>query len=102
MDSAIEFWILAIMVAIGQGGIQALSRSFYAELIPKEKSAEFYSFFSISEKFACIFGPFIFGLVSQFTSSPRNGVFSLLGFFIAGWLILLNVKEPEKQKGRTA
>lgn len=102
MDSAIEFWILAIMVAIGQGGIQALSRSFYAELIPKEKSAEFYSFFSISEKFASIFGPFIFGLVSQFTSSPRNGVFSLLGFFIAGWLILLNVKEPEKQKGRTA
>ena len=102
MDNALEFWILAVMVAIGQGGIQALSRSLYATLIPKEKSAEFYSFFSISEKFATIFGPFIFGLVSQFTSSPRNGVFSLLGFFIAGWLILLTVKEPiEQQKRQT-
>jgi len=98
MDSALEFWILAIMVAVGQGGIQALSRSFYAMLIPKEKSAEFYSFFSISEKFATIFGPFVVGVISQFTSSPRNGVLSLLGFFIAGWLILSTVKEPKEFK----
>jgi UMF1 family MFS transporter len=81
-----------------QGGTQALSRSFFGTLLPKSRSAEFFSFYDVSSKFAGIIGPFVFGLVGQMTGSSRLSVVSLVIFFVGGGLILLTVKEKE---GRT-
>ncbi len=97
MKSATEFYILAILVGTVQGGTQALSRSMYSNLIPQDKSAEFFGFFSMSSRFSTILGPLLFGLVSQFTGNSRNGVFSLAFFFVLGGLLLLKVKERNEK-----
>jgi UMF1 family MFS transporter len=94
MQKAIHFWILAGLVGLVQGGTQALSRSLYAAMIPKKKSAEFFSFFTISGKFAGIIGPALFALVSQFFHNSRYSILSLIFFFIAGGVILIKVPEP--------
>jgi UMF1 family MFS transporter len=94
MQKAIHFWILAGLVGLVQGGTQALSRSLYAAMIPKEKSAEFFSFFNISGKFAGIIGPAMFALVSQFFHNSRYSILSLIFFFIAGGVLLTKVPEP--------
>lgn len=94
MQNAIHFWILAGWVGLVQGGTQALSRSFYAKIIPKDKAAEFFSFFTISGKFAGIAGPAIFALFSQFMHNSRYGILSLVFFFIVGGVLLMKV--PEK------
>lgn len=91
MDSALDFWFLAFLVGTVQGGSQALSRSLYASMVPKKKSAEFFGFLGISSKFAAIAGPFIFGLVGQITGSSRLGIIALIIFFIAGIIILSTV-----------
>jgi len=71
MSNATHFLILGFAVAMVQGGSQALSRSLYGRMVPKSQSAEFFSFFSVSGKFAGMIGPLVFGLVSQlFTSFP--------------------------------
>jgi len=95
MCSPIHFWILAGLVGLVQGGTQALSRSLYASMIPKNRSAEFFSFYNISGKFAGIIGPAVFGLVGQLTQNSRLGILSLLFFFVAGVLLLTKVK-PEQ------
>jgi len=92
MTMALHFWILAGIVGLVQGGTQALSRSLFASMIPKTKSAEFFSFYNISGKFAGIFGPAIFGLVSQLAKSSRAGTLTLLIFFGLGGLLLWRVK----------
>lgn len=91
MSQAWHFWALALLVAVVQGGSQALSRSFFSGLIPKEKSAEFFGFYGISEKFAGILGPLIFALVGQAMGSSRLGILSLLVFFLGGMLLLSRV-----------
>lgn len=97
MDSALDFWLLAFLVGTVQGGSQALSRSLYGSMVPKNKSAEFFGFLGISSKFAAIAGPFIFGLVGQITGSSRYGIIALMVFFIAGIIILSTV---DVEKGR--
>ncbi|UCB45148.1 MAG: MFS transporter [Spirochaetota bacterium] len=87
------FWILSMLVATSQGGIQALSRSFYGKLIPKEESAEFFGFYNIFGKFATIIGPFLMGFVTYITRSSGIGVLSLLVLFIAGGIVLTKTKE---------
>ncbi len=67
----VEFWMLAWMVGLVQGGSQALSRSLYANMVPKSRSAEFFGFFGVSEKFAGIAGPFLFGVVGTLAGSSR-------------------------------
>jgi UMF1 family MFS transporter len=89
------FWILSMLVATSQGGIQALSRSFYGKLIPKEESAEFFGFYNIFGKFATIIGPFLMGFVTYLTKSSSLGVLSLLVLFIAGGVVLTRAKERE-------
>lgn len=91
MQEAIHFWILAGMVGMVQGGTQALSRSLYASMVPKEKSAEFFGFYSISSKLAGLFGPLVFALVAQLFKSSRLGILALLFFFILGGIILSKV-----------
>ncbi|MGA1790520.1 MAG: MFS transporter [bacterium] len=96
-----DFLILAIMVGLVQGGTQALSRSFFARMIPREDSAKFFSFYDVTAKFSGIFGPALFGLVGQMTGSSRYGIFALIIFFLAGGAILITVN-PEKGKRREA
>ncbi len=90
-----QFWALGAGVATVQGGSQALSRSLFGRLMPKSKSAEFYSFFSVFEKFATILGPALFGVVSMIMGESRLSIVSLLIFFITGLIILtrVNVKK---------
>jgi UMF1 family MFS transporter len=87
------FWVMSFFVASSQGGIQALSRSYFGKLIPKEKSAEFFGFYNIFGKFAAIFGPIIMGLTSIAFGDSRYGVLSLLIFFVLGGFFLSKIKE---------
>nr|WP_314278533.1 MFS transporter [uncultured Peptostreptococcus sp.] len=89
LSSAREFWILSILVGSSQGGIQALSRSYFAKIIPKENSNEYFGFYNIFGKFAAIMGPFLVGIVTQITGNVRNGVLSLIAIFIVGIVLLL-------------
>ncbi|EKN65682.1 permease [Neobacillus bataviensis LMG 21833] len=93
LKTTLDFWILAMLVASSQGGIQALSRSYFAKLVPKESANEFFGFYSIFYKFAAILGPFLVGLTAQLTGNTNSGVFSLIVLFIIGGLILLRVPE---------
>ncbi|WP_121613218.1 MFS transporter [Mesobacillus foraminis] len=95
MNSAMDFWILAMLVATSQGGIQALSRSYFAKLVPKEKSNEFFGFYNIFGKFASIMGPLLVGATAQVTGSSSHGVFSLIFLFIAGLILLSRVPDPK-------
>ena len=95
MQTALHFYILAGLVGMVQGGTQALSRSLYASMIPRARSAEFFGFYSTSSRFAGIFGPLVFGVVSQLTGGSRLGIVSLIFFFAAGGALLLFVDERE-------
>jgi MFS transporter, UMF1 family len=96
MTKAIHFWILAFVDGLVMGGTQGLSRSLYASLVPKDKSAEFFSFYNISGKFAGIAGPAVFAFVGQLTGTSRLGILSLVFFFMVGGTLLMFVKEKEK------
>lgn len=104
LDSVLEFWTLAFLVATVQGGSQALSRSLYASMSPKAKSGEFFGFFSVSQKFAGIIGPIIFAAVIAVTAaatgtpSPRPAVLSIVVLFVLGGLLLLRVDVEEGRR----
>ncbi len=91
MSKAWHFWVLAITVATAQGGAQALSRSLFGRMVPKSRSAEFFGFFSVSSRFAGIFGPLLFAVIGQITGTSRLSIVSLLFFFIAGGILLSRV-----------
>jgi len=90
-----HFWVLAGMVGLVQGGSQALSRSLFAAMAPKARSAEFFGFFDISSKFAGIAGPLLFGLVAGIAGTSRWAIVSLVVFFVFGGLLLGRVDEQE-------
>jgi MFS transporter, UMF1 family len=96
LDSTLDFWILAILVGTSQGGIQALSRSYFGKLVPKENNNEFFGFYNIFGKFAAIMGPFLVGIVTQMTGKTNNGVFSIIILFIIGGAILMKVPAPSE------
>jgi UMF1 family MFS transporter len=98
MTTAAHFFLLAILVGTVQGGSQALSRSLFASMIPKYKSAEFFSFFALSEKFAGILGPGLFALTITLTGSSRYGIVSVVLFFLVGGLLLSRVSVEEGQR----
>lgn len=89
--TAWHFWALGFAVAMVQGGSQALSRSLIGRMMPKSKTAEFYGFFSVFEKFSSIAGPFLFGLVSTLMGESRSSIVSLIIFFILGMIVLTKV-----------
>lgn len=91
MSVAWHFWVLAVAVAMVQGGSQALSRSLYTTLVPRGKSSEFFGFFSVFAKFAGIFGPALMGWVAAVTGSGRYGILSLVIFFAGGIIMLSRV-----------
>jgi UMF1 family MFS transporter len=89
MTTELEFWILAILVATSQGGIQALSRSWFGKMVPKENSNEFFGFYDIFGKFAAIMGPALYGFFSMLTGQSKYGVLSIMLLFIIGGGILV-------------
>jgi MFS transporter, UMF1 family len=86
------FWLIAFLVGSSMGGIQAISRSFFARLIPPECSAEFFGFYNMFGKFAAITGPFLMGFVGMLTGHSRWGVLSILLLFLVGAVLLIRVK----------
>jgi UMF1 family MFS transporter len=98
LDSVVEFWFLAWMVAIVQGGSQALSRSLFASMAPASKSGEFFGLFGIMEKFSAVFGPLIFAWAAATFNSSRPAVLSLIAFFIVGGYLLTRVNVAEGRK----
>jgi UMF1 family MFS transporter len=96
LKTTLDFWILAMLVASSQGGIQALSRAYFARLVPKENANEFFGFYNIFYKFAAILGPFLVGVTAQLTGNTNSGVFSLIFLFIVGGVMLLRVPETSK------
>jgi len=98
MRSARDFYMLALLVGMVQGGTQALSRSLFALLIPQHKSGEFFGFFSVFSRFAATFGPLVFGVVVGLTGSGRSAILSIIAFFVVGGVILyfVDVEEGER------
>lgn len=99
LDTELEFWILAMCVGICQGGIQALSRSYFGKLIPKDESSEYFGFFDVFGKFADFFGPLIISACAFFLHESKYGVLSLIVLFAAG-LILITKSEKAAGKDR--
>jgi UMF1 family MFS transporter len=91
MSESWHFWGLALAVATVQGGIQGLSRSLYASMIPLGRSTEFFGFYSISSKFAGIAGPLVFAVAGQSMGTSRWGILSLTLFFVVGAVLLRRV-----------
>lgn len=98
INSVVEFWFLAWMVSVVQGGSQALSRSLYATMSPAAKSGEFFGLFGVMEKFSAILGPLLFGLAGTFFGSSRPAVLSIIAFFIVGGIILTRVNVEEGKR----
>ena len=88
LDSALDFWILAVLVGMCQGGIQALSRSYFGKLIPKKESSEYFGFFDIFGKFADFFGPLIISLCALIFHSSSYGVLALIFLFLIGFILI--------------
>ena len=97
LDSLFTFIILAVLVGTAQGGIQALSRSLFGQLIPKKHANEFFGFYNIFGKFAAIIGPVLVAVISQRTGNSLNGVFALIILFVIGGAILYFVEEPTRE-----
>jgi UMF1 family MFS transporter len=93
-----EFYGLAAAVGFVMGGIQSLSRSTYAKLMPETKdTASFFSFYDVTEKIAAVIGIFSFGFINEATGSQRNSVLALMGFFIIGLLLLFYAAALKKK-----
>ncbi len=96
ISTATHFYILAIVLGLVQGGVQALSRSLYAQLIPEEKhSTEFFGFYNMFGKFSAVLGPFLVGMTSLIADNSRLSLLAIVVLFIIGGLLLLKVQEPE-------
>lgn len=93
IKTTIDFWILAMAVGSAQGGIQAISRSFFGKMVPKENANEFFGFYNIFGKFAAIMGPLLMAIITQATGQTRNGILSLILLFVIGFIFLIKVKE---------
>ncbi|SHF13645.1 MFS transporter, UMF1 family [Microbulbifer donghaiensis] len=86
-----EFYAIAVLIGLVQGGVQALSRSCYARLIPTARSGEFFGFYNLMGKFAALIGPPLFGLFGSWFGDVRYSMLALILLFVAGGLILSRV-----------
>lgn len=97
LQSAFEFWILAIAVGMFQGGIQALSRSYFGKLVPKERANEYYGFFDIFGRYASVMGTFLVATVTSLTGSANYGVLSIGVLLIIGFVLLLKLPDARHE-----
>ena len=93
LKTATEFWILAILVGLFQGGIQALSRSYFGKLVPKERSNEYYGFFDIFGRYASVMGTFLVSVITAATGSANLGVLSIGILLVVGLVLLLTLPD---------
>jgi UMF1 family MFS transporter len=93
MNAEWEFYVLAIAIALVQGGVQSLSRSYYSRLIPQDKAVEFFGFYNMLGKFAALLGPFLVGQVGLITHRTQDGVLALTVMLIGGGILLWRVRE---------
>ena len=91
METSAHFFALAVLVAMVQGGAQALSRSLFASMIPSHRSGEYFAFFAVGEKFAGIGGPLLFALITDALGSARWAILGIVLFFVVGGVLLLGV-----------
>ena len=91
LKTAFEFWVLAILVGLFQGGVQALSRSYFGRIIPKEKSNEYYGFFDIFGRYASVMGTFLVSVVTSLTGNPSLGVLSIGVLLVVGFILLVRL-----------
>jgi len=98
VTTAMEFYIVAAIVGLVMGGIQSLSRSTYAKVMPDTKdTASFFSFYDVTEKVAIVIGMFSFGLIQQLTGNMRNSIIALVAFFAIGFICLLLTLKKQKE-----
>jgi MFS transporter, UMF1 family len=95
MSTAAHFFALAVLVGLVQGGTQALSRSLFASMIPRQKSSEFFAFFGVFERYAGVLGPAVFAMVVSASGQGRIAILAVLVFFIVGGLLLTRVNVGE-------
>ena len=95
LDKAWEFWFLAVCVAVFQGAIQALSRSYFAKIIPKEKSSEYFGFYDIFGKGAAFIGTMVMGISTMVSGSSRYGVATLSSMFLVGFFFFRKAEKEE-------
>ena len=98
MENVSQFYTLAIVIGLVQGGVQSLSRSFYASIIPANKSAEFFGFYNMLGKFAAVLGPLLMGVVGLVTQDSRLSILSVVVLFVAGGVLLWFVDEEKGRK----
>ena len=94
ITTSAQFYLLAVGIGLVQGGVQSLSRSFYARLIPHRQSAEYFGFYNMLGKFSAILGPVLAGFVALVFKSQRLGILSILILFLAGLYFLARVRCP--------
>lgn len=97
LKTAAEFWILAILVGLFQGGIQALSRSYFGKLVPKERSNEYYGFFDIFGRYASVMGTFLVSVITAVTGSANLGVLSIGILLVVGLVLLLTLPDARSR-----
>ena len=96
MSTQLHFWILAVCVGMFQGGIQALSRSYFAKIIPAEKSGEYYGIMDICGKGASFLGTTLIGIVSQLTGSVNKGIGVLIVTFTIGLILFIKTSSMKE------
>jgi UMF1 family MFS transporter len=95
LQTVAQFYVMAAAIGLVQGGVQALSRSYYARLIPADKSGEFFGFYNMLGKFAAVLGPLAVGVTKLLTGDARLSILVLVLFFIVGMWLLSRVPNPE-------
>lgn len=98
MVERIHFYLLAALIGLFQGGLQALSRSLYTRLVPANREAEFFGFYNMLGKFAAVVGPVLMGWITLITGNPRTGLLSIVLLFILGGLLLKKVDFEEGER----
>ena len=99
-----EMWhifVLGVMIGSAQGGIQALSRSYYGKIIPKERSNEFFGFYNIFGKFAAIIGPFLMALTTTLTGVAKYSILSIITLFVLGLIVFLMLPKDATVRQQT-
>ena len=96
MTTVTEFYILAVVVGLVQGGVQAISRSMYARFVPAAQSGEFFGFFNMIGRFAAILGPSLVAVTGLLTGSSRLGILSVVALLVIGMVLLSFVREQEQ------
>ena len=98
LKTAVEFWILAILVGLFQGGIQALSRSYFGRLVPKERANEYYGFFDIFGRYASVMGTFLVSVITAATGNASLGVLSIGVLLVVGLVMLLTLPDARGER----